>query len=273
VGYRPGDTLGPRVLGDYELVLILDGHVSYSCNGEEFKAHPGTVIFSRMGFSETYRWDPERETRHIYCHFDVDRVPSYWPVMGSWPIVFTRVDPVVATLFHHVIQLCRSHPTWPSERPSVTTCRVVEVLMTALLQKPESELALSRPESVQRATQYMRRVLDEASLSPVTLKDLADAASISPKHLCRLFHQSLGCSPMQACRYLRLQLAVVLLSRSNLSVKQIGSRCGFTTPHHFSRCFAQTFGKAPSLVRRQVFAGQPPPVVPLPADLMPRLYW
>jgi hypothetical protein len=34
--YRAGETLGPRVLNDYELVLILEGQVAYRVDRHEY---------------------------------------------------------------------------------------------------------------------------------------------------------------------------------------------------------------------------------------------
>ena len=34
--YSPGDVLGPRLLTDYELVLIVKGSVTYIADGERF---------------------------------------------------------------------------------------------------------------------------------------------------------------------------------------------------------------------------------------------
>ena len=84
---------------------------------------------------------------------------------------------------------------------------------------------------------------------------------------------TIRCSPMRASRLLRLQLALALLSRSNLSIKQIGIRCGFASPFQFSHCFTQVFGQSPMQTRRQILRGQSLPVIPLPADLTPRVYW
>jgi quercetin dioxygenase-like cupin family protein len=52
VQYRAGETLGPRVLNDYELVLILEGQVAYRVDRHEYLAPPGSVILARPGFHE-----------------------------------------------------------------------------------------------------------------------------------------------------------------------------------------------------------------------------
>ena len=69
VHYRPGTTLGPRKLADYELVLIIEGHVHYQRGNRDYDIPPGGVILAGPGQAETYHWDPTHLTRHAYLHF------------------------------------------------------------------------------------------------------------------------------------------------------------------------------------------------------------
>lgn len=73
--YRAGEILKPRVMRDYELVLILEGNVTYQANQRNYAAPPGCVILARPGFQESYRWDPLGPTRHAFFHFRVERMP------------------------------------------------------------------------------------------------------------------------------------------------------------------------------------------------------
>ena len=199
VNYRPGETLGPRILTDYELVLIIDGHVVYRCDGTDHLAPPGTVILARPGFHESYLWDPKSETRHAYFHFNLDAIPRDWPPPSRWPIVVTNASPVIAPLFNHVVKCCNSHPAWPAERPSRDVNRMIEAMITEVLRGSHAAAAGSslRPPPVQRALQWMREMLDVAPSQSIRLDDIAAAANVSPKHLCRLFQESLSCSPMR----------------------------------------------------------------------------
>ena len=79
----------------------------------------------------------------------------------------------------------------------------------------------------------------------------------------RLFAASVGRSPMETVRLIRLERALVLLARSNLSVQEVGRLSGFSSPNHFSRCFRSVYGSPPVAVRRNLLAGQVPPSSPL----------
>lgn len=50
---------------------------------------------------------------------------------------------------------------------------------------------------------------------------------------------------MQTFRLLKLQLAMALLGRSSLAIKEIADRCGFENSLNFARCFTRVYGKSP----------------------------
>jgi transcriptional regulator GlxA family with amidase domain len=84
---------------------------------------------------------------------------------------------------------------------------------------------------------------------PVTLKDLAQMAGISPRHLNRLFQEKLDRSTMDFYRTLRLDTARSLLRNSSLPLTQIALATGFASSSHFSRVYSQHFGQPPSHYR------------------------
>jgi transcriptional regulator GlxA family with amidase domain len=84
---------------------------------------------------------------------------------------------------------------------------------------------------------------------PMTLDQLAVAASVSPRQLNRLFRQKLGRATMRFYRDLRLDKARNLLRNSSLSLTEIGLAAGFGSASHFSRAYSECFGSPPSVSR------------------------
>lgn len=273
VVYRPGERLPERTLPDHELVLIIEGDVTYRCGGQPHAAPPGTIILARPGFRESYRWDPRRRTRHAYLHFSIDHLPADWPAPATWPIVQALPDPAIGPILRSVLQrLSRRSPV----EPSACVTRLVAAALAAFLQPrdaTQSPWPTPRPAAVQRAIQRMQQAIDSQPCDTASLSDIAAAATVSEKHLCKLFRRSLGVTPMQAFRMMRLQLSLALLSRSNLTIKEIAARCGFESQYHFSRVFSHVFRQPPSRIRVSIQRGAPPPPSPLPEDLMPRIFW
>ena len=153
---------------------------------------------------------------------------------------------------------------------------MVEALLGAFLDPVtygEGPVTARLPKPVQDVLIYMRQLLENEAHRPVTLDDLARVSGVSGKHLCRLFQSSLHHPPLATLRLLKLQFGLVLLARSHLAIKEIADRCGFDNPLYFSRCFTQVYRMSPTEARQRMEARKAPPVGPLPADLMPRLFW
>lgn len=111
------------------------------------------------------------------------------------------------------------------------------------------------PASSQRSLPawQMRRITDyiQANLAqPIQLADLAACAAYSPAHFSRLFQASFQATPHQYVLQLRIAHARQLLRQREHAVIEIGLRCGFTNPQHFSRTFLRLTGVTPSAYRR-----------------------
>ena len=112
------------------------------------------------------------------------------------------------------------------------------------------------PEPVERALAFIASQLDTEPGAPLPLSDIAASAFVTPEHLCRLFKTATGTSPSETVRLARLDRAVTLLCRSNFTVAEIATLCGFASPFHFSRRFKHTFGKSPRALREAVASGE-----------------
>jgi AraC family transcriptional regulator of arabinose operon len=276
VRYQPGEALGPRDLADYEMVLLTEGSAIYQSGEAAHEITAGDLVLARPGFRERYTWDGRQFTRHSYFHFSIESIPHPWPAPDLWPVIHRQPDRAVESLFHSILRRSHRPGGQPASQPPPLDTRMVELLMELLLE-PRAGASIpedgERPQPVARALKWMRHTLEENPHATVSLDELARQAGVSSKHLCRVFRHSIGHSPMVTLRLLRLQLAVALLVRSSLAVKEIASQCGFSDALYFSRCFSSAFGRSPSRVRLELQHGIPPPGNPLPVDLTPRIHW
>ena len=89
---------------------------------------------------------------------------------------------------------------------------------------------------------------------PLSQKDLAAKANISLRQLERLFKKYLYCTPAKYYLNLRLNNAKQLLNQTSMSVLSVALACGFVSASHFSKCFKDFFGKAPSTERLKIIS-------------------
>ena len=86
---------------------------------------------------------------------------------------------------------------------------------------------------------------------PVTLKELADIACMSPTYFCRYFHQEMGKTPFAFLNEYRLNAAAEALHATDETVLTIASRCGFENLSYFNRAFKAHFGMTPREYRKK----------------------
>jgi transcriptional regulator GlxA family with amidase domain len=85
---------------------------------------------------------------------------------------------------------------------------------------------------------------------PISCADLARLAKLSPRQLERLFKRYLRESPSRYYLGLRLDRARHLLKQTTMSILSVGLACGFVSASHFSKCYAEHFGRTPTEERR-----------------------
>jgi AraC-like DNA-binding protein len=101
----------------------------------------------------------------------------------------------------------------------------------------------------------LRRVLGyiDANLDkPITLRELADLAQLSPYHFARVFKHATGRSPYDHVRWRRITRSTALVARSELKIAEISASTGFASASHFSSAFQRAAGLSPLQFRRVV---------------------
>lgn len=84
---------------------------------------------------------------------------------------------------------------------------------------------------------------------PITITDIAEAASVSRSEAARCFHEYMDCSPVNALIRYRLQTAHRLLHDTSMTVQEISLACGFRSVNYFRRQFRKIYGYTPGHVR------------------------
>lgn len=96
--------------------------------------------------------------------------------------------------------------------------------------------------------------------SDVSLKELADFASLSVSHFSSVFKAKTGYSPIEYYNHLKIQNACQYLSFTDMSVKSVAVTLGIQDPYYFSRMFTRLMGVSPAGYRKKnktaVFGGE-----------------
>lgn len=257
--YPAGASFGPRRLRDWEFVWIIHGDASYRRGNISVAAPQDSIVLCRPGATDAFTWDATRRTRHAFFHFQLKHYPQNWAAQNSWPLVRAPLpDDVSIPLFQFLLAwLERDDETSKAQCQNAAALLLSSFVTGQSSTSPVPHEAL--PDTVERALEYLRARLEADAAAPIVLKDLARAAFVSPEHLCRVFKESSGRSPLETVRLARLDRAASLLARTNYSIAEISKLCGFASPFHFSRKFKEAYGQSPRELRADVRAGSTPP--------------
>lgn len=116
-------------------------------------------------------------------------------------------------------------------------------------QSQHSEMLRLAPKSdrIQQALEHARRNLSQA----LSVEELAEAASLSPRQFSRVFTAETGQSPAKAVEGLRLEAARLMIEGSRHPLEVIAQETGFRDRRHMREAFLRGFGMPPQAVRRE----------------------
>ena len=145
--------------------------------------------------------------------------------------------------------------------PGPLTEAVVESLGQALLVECAhwllSEKSKSKSKSDENHGKLMARhfaVIEQylAGLSGrmPSVADLAAACGFSERYFAKLFREQMSCSVARYIKSFQVAKAKAYLLETDLPLKEIAYRLGFSTPANFSSAFRAATGKTPGAVRR-----------------------
>ena len=105
----------------------------------------------------------------------------------------------------------------------------------------------------------VHRVQDAIAADPTktwTLTALAKIASVSNRHLSRLFQEHTGLSIPDYSNRLRVGLAHELLRQTRLDMERIAERSGFASSRQLRRAWSRLYPTAPRLARQRISTDQ-----------------
>jgi transcriptional regulator GlxA family with amidase domain len=103
-----------------------------------------------------------------------------------------------------------------------------------------------KSDRIQKAIDYANANLRNA----LSVEELAEVASLSPRQFSRAFTAETGQSPAKAVEHLRVEAARLMLEQGRLSLDVIANEVGFSDRDRMRRAFLRTLGQPPQAIRR-----------------------
>jgi AraC family transcriptional regulator of adaptative response / DNA-3-methyladenine glycosylase II len=94
-------------------------------------------------------------------------------------------------------------------------------------------------------------LIESGALDRGNVDQLARRLGVGSRHLSRLFAEHLDASPLQIALSLRVRRAKCLLDDTDLPIRLIAERAGFSSARRLNAAFTRLYGRPPSVVRRK----------------------
>lgn len=126
-----------------------------------------------------------------------------------------------------------------------TMARALAAHLVATVRPAAPEVAALDDPRLRRAVEHIRAHLAD----DLSLEAMAGVAAMSASHFARAFRKATGSSPLQFVIAERLDMALVLLRTTRLSVAEVAYRVGYGDVPRFGQHFKRRFGRTPATAR------------------------
>lgn len=233
----PLDYLAPN---HHTLSVYLGGGVrTWSCETKTW-GFPDALCLLPEGYDSHWKHDGYVKALHLYFTTEDLEALNWTPTSEPAPLIYAEHP-----LMRHFATALADQLDWtdPADRLAVDH---LTLAMLSQMSKvaPTSARALPRA-TVERLEARMHALEDGVP----TLRELADLAGLSPRHLTRGYKEATGRTLMARQRDIQIELAKDLL-RGTEPLSAIALACGFGSQSHFTHAFGRATGTTPDRWRK-----------------------
>ena len=228
--FKEGEHHIERLCADDVLLMVFEGVLRFSENGEHYELHPGDYHIQRHGSYQAGPLPSDRP-KYLYVHFRT--------IWGAGEDILAKQGKFDYPAFQAEMEALDrlSH----EKAPLIAKAGLFYSLLAAL-RRP-------RPKDP-RAEAIAAFIIKSLPRTP-SLEALCKEFHFSKNHILNLFKKSYGLSPIAYANHKKLERAEYLMEVTSLSQEEIADSCGFGDYSHFYKQFLKRNGCAPEKWRHQ----------------------
>lgn len=235
---------------DESSYLVLNDGQPYSIRIEAERPVESFCIFFKPGFAEQVYYSTVSEQRRL---LDYPEPPGQLRI-GFFDKTYPHDDilsPALLALKTSPVER-RERDGWLEEQLHDLMLLLLRVRQGTLEEALTlSAVRVSTREELYRRLSRAKDYINACFDRPLTLKEIASVACLSPNHLLRSFRQAFRLTPHQFLTVRRLEHARRMLADTRQPVTDICFSVGFESLGSFSRMFRRHTGLSPSEYRRK----------------------
>ncbi len=237
-----------QTIGFHNLLLVVDGEMTFFCNGKEYKAGKGDLVYFKPGDERGATTNPERLLKMFTVDFQIIGV-SFEDCVWNTAEVALPFSPLskiedkylyrrLTTLFDEF----NNH--WVSgQNNRIFRCRAAFMEILSLLYDyfQKSNINYGEVNSVEKAIGF----IVEHYQQRLTLEDMAESVGFSPSYFGHIFKNVTGKTPIAFLIEYRIDRAKEFLKLGH-TVTETSKKVGFHDIYYFSKCFKRIESISPA---------------------------
>lgn len=253
---------GPRVLDTNVLWCMLQGRIVGHVEGKPIAIEPGMIHWLSPGQHDDFHVDESCLPMRVYSmrfavHADgpIEGGDSTADAAAASPSLRTPHDhlllqagPQVRDWYQRLVECHRgSGPLRDRRFRALLVLLLAEVLRLAEADDATRTQASLTTDQVSR----LHQLFEERAHHAIGPADMAETLRLSHDYFTRKFRAHFGQPPRQWLREQRLRKAANLLLETQLSVKEVAARCGYSDQRFFARDFGKFHHLSPTAYRHE----------------------
>lgn len=233
----------------YLFFIVLEGEGTLTYNGREYSLQEGDCVFL--------------DCRNLYSHYTSEKlwtlnwVHFYGPNMHNIYEKYLQRGGLICfpasdvSAYQKLLQELFAVASSDSYVKDMEINEKLSSLLTTLMKEGWHPDNNRNHPSTKRNLTEIKDYIDIHYTQKITLDDLAGQFFINKFYLSRLFKEQFGISVNNYLLQVRTTHAKQLLRFSDLSIEQVGQKCGLDDANYFSRMFKKIEGVTPGEYRKR----------------------
>lgn len=251
----------------FEILIVLDGCQETIMERNRYFLHTGDIMLVPPGFKHENRCMSKEGMRYFTAHFNVDDPLFREEMIKNSQILYPsgseenqKLRPIMEDWIH-MSEQDQEYTTTDRFRLQARLFELLGILAQVACSGRNDEESLS-PTALQYAKAIAESIKarfnpyapehghEDEQQDPLLIQDVVNSLGISTGYGQEVFRKVYGISPRRYLSELKLNEAKVLIQQSELSLKDVAAKLGYTHLSHFSRQFKRWTGMSPLQYRQ-----------------------
>ena len=246
----------------FEINYTEKGSFLLQTSERTMEIHQGEAVFINSSLMHAYDFPKEVDYYSLSCdtHFPGGEPGGYLdrkyfsPVFRSKSLSVLHIKPDTerrVRMIHCIVEFLRVMREEPGGYELAVRESLVRFLL--LLSEEAAEILAKERAGNYRDQERMKLMLNYIYNNyedQIGVPEIAQAAGVSPRECARCFRRSVSLTPVRFLIEYRIQMAAVLLLRTDQSVSEIAANCGFLSDSYFNKIFREIHQCTPREYRK-----------------------